>query len=97
MSRVIYKYDISSGGGRFFIDLPSEAHILSVETQHNGVKIWALVNPEVETETRELFLIGTGHIIADELVERLEYIGTFKTDPKGTFIFHLFEVHETPQ
>jgi len=69
------------------IEMPKNAEILTVQTQCEQSCIWALVNPKEEKEIRKFRLVGTGHIINDNLGK---YIGTFQI-MNGQLIFHLFE------
>lgn len=69
------------------IEMPKEAEVLAVQTQHGQPCIWALVNSKAEKETRRFRMAGTGHPINDKLGK---YIGTFQM-MSGQLIFHLFE------
>lgn len=72
------------------IEMPKGAEILTVQTQYNKPCLWALVDPEVEKETRTLELIGTGmKVYQDDGYER-KYIGTYQYQ-KGEFVGHVFE------
>ncbi|MFA5392497.1 MAG: hypothetical protein WC306_02255 [Candidatus Paceibacterota bacterium] len=85
----IYKYTIPVLD-YFFLKLPLGAKILSVQEQYDRPQIWALVDPQNPTETRNFRLAGTGHPIK-EAKEILNFIGAFQLE-KGTFIGHLFEI-----
>ena len=83
----IFKYPIPVNN-RFSLKLPKGAEILTVQEQQDNPKIWALVNSENETETRNFVLVGTGYSIEEK--DSLNYIGTFQL-LNGRFIGHLFE------
>lgn len=85
--RRVYKYTIPVRDV-FHLDLPIGAEILTVQVQRNEPQIWALVNPDCQTERRYFRLAGTGHAIGDRML--LKYIGTFQLHG-GDFIGHLFE------
>ena len=74
----------------FSLNLPEGAKILTVQEQHGGAQVWALVNPDNPTETRNFRLAGTGHPIK-ESPDTLNYIGTFQL-AGGNFIGHVFEI-----
>lgn len=52
--------------------------------------VWALVDPDVEIETRYFEVYGTGHPIPDDGKFR-NYIGTCQF-MQGCLVFHVFEV-----
>lgn len=89
----IYKYTIPVENS-FSLELPQGAKILTVQEQHGEPQIWALVDTESPTETRELCVVGTGHTIVDDSPPKtLYYIGTFQLFG-GNFVGHLFEIRE---
>lgn len=67
--------------------MPEGAEILSVQTQHNSLCLWALVNPEAPLQRRVIEVFGTGHSISD--AER-KYVTTAQRDG-GKFVWHIFE------
>jgi hypothetical protein len=73
-------------GGLLF-KLPKDARILDVQVQNECPCMWALVNPNNETEYRRFYIYGTGHPMPDKLGD---FIGTFQLHD-GALIFHLFE------
>ncbi len=85
----VFKYTIPMED-YFSLDLPEGAKILTVQEQHGGAQIWALVNPDNPTETRNFRLAGTGHPIK-ESPDTLNYVGTFQL-AGGSFIGHVFEI-----
>lgn len=71
--------------------LPVGAEILSVQEQHGGWQLWALVDPQAPvTERRKIRIAGTGHPIYENLKK---YINTFQMHG-GMLVFHAFEVRE---
>ncbi len=85
----VFKYTIPVED-YFSLDLPKGAKILTVQEQHGEAQVWALVNPDNPTETRNFRLAGTGHPI-EENPDTLDYIGTFQL-AGGSFIGHVFEI-----
>lgn len=80
----------------FSVDMPAGSLLLSCQMQHDRPCLWALVDPEAVTVTRDFRLAGTGHSIAPpEPGYRLAYVDTFQVSG-GALIFHLFEITEGP-
>jgi hypothetical protein len=88
--KTIFKYEFNITD-EFFLTLPKDAIVLTVQTQRNVPVLWALVDPEAPTENRYFALRGTGHN-ADDLEENKDahYVGTFQMQG-GALVFHLFE------
>lgn len=84
--RVIYKYEVTTEPD---MQLPVGAKILTVGTQDLRVYLWAIVNPQANTETRRISYIGTGHTFSEEN-RRPEYIGTVHL-PEVGLVWHIFE------
>lgn len=87
--KTIWKYPIPMGG--FTLEMPANAHILTVQTQDGSPFLWAMVDTEAPTVERRFTVRGTGHG-ANGVLETA-YIGTFQL-LDGAFIGHLFEQHE---
>lgn len=69
------------------IEMPKGAEILTVQIQDSfNTCIWALVDPEEETEKRVFEVVGTGHKFDNA---NKKYIGTWQI---SMFVWHLFEV-----
>lgn len=69
------------------IEMPKGAEILTVQLQDSfNACIWAVVDPENETENRIFEVVGTGHKFDDT---NKKYIGTWQD---CMFVWHLFEV-----
>ncbi len=71
----------------FELQLPKDAKILTVQTQHNRPCIWALIDPTAEVVSKKFKIYGTNHKIPT--LEGITYIGTFQVD-NGNYVFHLF-------
>lgn len=82
---VIYKYTITIAEKQT-INMPTSAHVLSVQVQQGMICIWAVVSPSsLEGET-EIYMYGTGHTMESN---RKSFIGTVQLD-KGELVFHVF-------
>lgn len=86
MPSTVWKYPLK-GTGEQTIEMPSGSRILHIAMQHNRVRLWALVDPEMPMVGRVLRIYGTGHEMPD--VPGF-YWGTFMVDD-GDFVFHVFE------
>lgn len=88
MGLKIFKYQFGVND-TVSIEMPKNAHVLTVQNQREVPCIWAIVDPSAETEIRTFRLFGTGHPI-DIDISQSSYIGTFQL-AGGQFIGHLFE------
>ena len=70
------------------LEMPFGSKILTVQVQQEIPCIWALVNPEIYLDNREIRIVGTGHKFDDPL---FKYIGTFQ-QLDGSLVWHVFEV-----
>lgn len=82
----IFKYPLEAID-RQYIEMPEGATILTVQTQHGLLCLWAIVNNQNNLEKRTIIILGTGH---DVPREQLEYIGTVQME-NGALIWHVFE------
>ena len=87
--RRVFKYTVPVED-YFSLEMPGGAKVLTVQNQHGEPQLWALVNPDNPTETRNFRLVGTGHPISEN-PDMLDYIGTFQL-ADGAFIGHVFEI-----
>ena len=71
---------------RQIIEMPIGSQLLTVQTQADEPHLWALVDPGLPTEEREILMYGTGHPIDPPG----RYIGTFQ-QVDGTLVFHVFD------
>ena len=88
MKKQIWKFLLFIGKNE--IKMPKGAEILDGQTQNGYPCIWALVNPNNETESRYFEAYTTGQDIHFDMGIERKYIGTFQTQ-SGAFVFHLFE------
>lgn len=87
----VFKYPVKIGD-RFSLELPRSARVLSVAEQNQSVNLWALVDPDESTETRNFVMAGTGHPI-NLPEQKLKFINTILM-MGGSLVFHFFEIIE---
>lgn len=85
---VIWKFPLAIIGSQD-ISVPARAEILSVQVQHDGLQLWALVDPGAAFEVRVFEIFGTGHAVPPG-PGKLKFIATVQTD-NGRFVWHVFE------
>jgi hypothetical protein len=68
------------------IEMPSDAEILTIQTQEQLPCIWALVSPDAPKRKFAFEIFGTGHPVPDG---QRKYIGTYQING-GELIFHCF-------
>lgn len=83
----VYKYPVEIADVQTIL-LPIGAQILSVQEQNGNAYLWAIVNPDTDSEPRRFRLYETGHNIETENL--LKFVGTFQL-LGGRLVFHLFE------
>lgn len=88
MTKRIFKYQLEIDDSQSLL-LPKGAEILTVQAQDNNPMLWALVNPDEETEERNFETFGTGHPVGYDMGVERTYIGTYHV--KGDYVFHVFE------
>jgi hypothetical protein len=84
----IWKYEIPIKDN-FTLEIPKDSKILSFQVQDDSPKIWALVEEELEKETREFKLLGTGLSFKKEELNDYKFVGTIVMY-NGSFVLHLF-------
>jgi len=84
----IYKYRVERVDHPV-IQMPKGAHVLTFQNQREEPCIWAIVDPEVETEPRVFLLAGTGHPFPEDPTS-VRHLGTAQFNG-GNLVFHLFE------
>lgn len=89
MKKSIWKFPIASPE-QTTIKMPGGAEILTIQTQNGMPCIWALVNPENDTEERCFEIFGTGHDVPVDMGIERKYINTFQLNGGG-LVYHLFE------
>lgn len=85
------KWQPNGFGDLVEVDMPVGAEILSGREWNGAICIWALVEPNAETETRSFLMAGTGHEITGR--RNLSFIDSVALVEPG-LIFHIFEVHD---
>ncbi len=85
----IYKYPLELAD-RGVVAMPAGSKILTVQTQHNVICLWAEVEPDGVPEQRTFAVIGTGH--ADIPPANRDYIGTVQQFD-GSLVWHVYEVY----
>ena len=86
MERKIFKYELEIMDSQLLM-IPSGAEILTVQTQSELPKLWALCDPEQIKEARTICIFGTGNPIPEG---NFKYISTFQL-MGGIAVFHVFE------
>ena len=81
----IYKYQLPTSNTDT-VAMPKGAQILCVQVQKDTPYIWALVDPDLPTETRRFSIYGTGWDITSPPGK---YVGTFQL--ASGLVFHVFE------
>lgn len=84
----IYKYHLPFGDV-ITIQMPKDAEVLSVGNQHEGVYLWAMVDPNAELIDYQFRMAGTGHPIVEGFIH--SFIGTVHLQ-NSQLIFHIFEM-----
>lgn len=88
--KTIHKYTIYADKKKCWVEMPSGAEIIKVGLQSGQIRIWAIVDTEVEAKNLRLFhVIGTGHDIATPR-EDLDYLATVLV-ADDTLVWHIFE------
>lgn len=77
------------------IQMPSQARILHVGMEDHNPTLWALVNPQGDSETRRFRIAGTGHPISHEEFRHLHHLGTVQ-NPTRALVWHVFEIVKSP-
>lgn len=85
--KTVWKYKLDS---RSVLAMPMGSQILTVHEQEGKVCLWALVEPDMEYETRKFVIIGTGQALSEK---PYRYIGTTYLEG-GAFVFHVFEIFD---
>jgi len=89
MNKTIYKYELEVFNEQE-LTLPVGAEILSIQTQGNAAKLWALVDVEAKNvKPYTIFMFGTGHTIPEDKYRSMKYISTFQLNG-GALVFHAF-------
>jgi len=84
----VYKYELHPGTTK--LSLPTNAQVLSVACQGEGLFLWAWVAPRNPKESRTFEVYGTGHEIPNVEGEH-KFIGTAQMHG-GALIWHALEL-----
>jgi len=84
----IFKYPIAKVDRQELV-LPKGARILSAINQSEEIMLYALVDPEADHEERSIYIQGTGWEAADDILEKLQFVGTVELQ-SGALVFHVF-------
>ena len=87
--KVIYNYPVEVQS-EFSLDIPENAEVLCVQTQHDNPYIWVLLDTSDDSIERNFSVVPTGQEIL-WTDKQARYIGTFQLSD-GFFIGHLFEL-----
>ncbi len=69
--------------------MPVGAEILDIQSQHDDMCIWAVVEPNKERETRGFFVVGTGHPLPPDAGD---YLSSVQHRIGNTIlVWHIFE------
>lgn len=69
------------------VSMPFHSHIICVQSQHDEVTLWALVDPTSPRREKKIGVCGTGH----DAPVREAYIGTAQTNG-GALVWHVFDL-----
>jgi len=87
----IWKFDLNVGMNR--LQVPVGSKVLSTHVQHDGIRMWALVDPTAVVEDVEFTVCGTGFPLPKNIL-MMKFIGTVLTEG-GTFVWHVFHDDST--
>ncbi len=83
--RKVFKYELK-WRDKVRVDMPRGSQPISVGVQDEALMLWALVDPDEDTNASFSFRVaGTGHPIEEE---NLDFIGTVHFHD---LVFHVFE------
>lgn len=86
----VYKYHLDIQD-EVSVMMPKGARVLSVQVQDGRPCLWAAVDPiQIELEKRTFRIAGTGHPIADDVIDG--FVGTIQM-LDGRLVFHVFEMN----
>ena len=91
MSKRIFKYNLNLNDITI-LWIPKGGEVLTVNSQHNQIALWALVDTDqIIQECRFFHAFKTGKTITEE-TKLKTYLGTCKFD-NDSYIIHVFETH----
>jgi len=87
--RTVWKVNLNEAwtmaGADAPVKLPVGAEIIAAQYQHGDLCVWAIVDPDAETEDRPIHVIGTGNPIPDGV----SYVDTVQAGD-GLLVWHVF-------
>lgn len=86
--KAIWKFPVPTTDEGSVLEMPRGAEILTVQTQGDSVQLWALVDPDAQTELRTFKTYGTGQSL-DHCPG--VYVSTYQIRG-GALVFHVFEL-----
>src|SRR6187402_2134015 len=83
----IFKYELFPESTT--IEMPDGAEILSAQSQHDSIFLWARVHPKELNYPRRFAVFGTGHEMPQD--QLYSFIDTVQMNG-GSLVFHVFEI-----
>ena len=87
MAKVIYKYQLQVTDSQR-LKIHSGFEFMSVQSQFDGISLWALVDTDKPMVEYEVLIYGTGYEIY-EPEHKYNYVGTVQTY-NGNYVWHIF-------
>lgn len=84
--KVVHKYQLGLSD-RQEVEMPEGAEIVHAAEHQGSICLWAVVDPDAQTESRRFVVVGTGQEVGDGWAEH-EFVGTAMV---GEFVWHVFE------
>lgn len=93
--QTIYKYQLKQTDIQS-LELPASATILTVQHQPSyGLVLWAIVDPDKETESRRIAIFGTGNPFGvhpfTEISNAFKFVYISTVQMPGGLAWHIFE------
>lgn len=86
-NRQVWKFPLTLGENK--LKMPTGAHVVSAQIQHEQLVLWAVVNLDMATkENRRIFVAATGQ----ELPDRVGWRHFVDTVQSGGFVAHVFDI-----
>ena len=73
------------------VDMPVGAKIIRIDGLDGALWIWAIVDPEAKTETREFRLFKTGSDMPADIIENYTYLGCGAIFIQMELMMYVFE------
>lgn len=85
MEKVVWKYPLRVQEHQT-VTMPTGSTPLALQMQEGMPTLWAFVDPEALLETRNVYMLGTGHGSLEE-PDNYKHLGTVQIDG---FVWHYF-------